>query len=59
MFRDPHTGALVADVLLLVDTGADVTLLPHIAVEQHGIPLLAAQSYELMGFDGSKSCPPS
>jgi predicted aspartyl protease len=56
--RNPNTGALVAAVLLLVDTGADVTLLPRIAVEQLGVPLLADQSYELMGFDGSKSFAP-
>ena len=53
--RDPHSRATVSDVLLLVDTGADVTLLPRTAVEQLGVPLLTAQQYELMGFDGSKS----
>ena len=56
--RDPHSGATVPDVLLLVDTGADVTLLPQIAVESLGVPLLAGQQYELMGFDGSKSFAP-
>ena len=56
--RDPQTGATVADVLLLLDTGADVTLLPRRAVEQFGVPLLAGQHYELMGFDGSKSFAP-
>ena len=55
MLRNPHSGATVSDVLLLVDTGADVTLLPLTAVEQLGVPLLAGQRYELMGFDGSKS----
>ena len=53
--RNPHRGATVSDVLLLLDTGADVTLLPHTAVEQLGVPLLAGQRYELMGLDGSKS----
>jgi hypothetical protein len=32
-----------------LDTGADVTLLPRIAVEQLGVPLLAGQQYELTG----------
>jgi len=41
-----------------MDTGSDVTLLPRIAVERLGVPLLANQSYELMGFDGSKSFAP-
>jgi predicted aspartyl protease len=56
--RNPHSGVLIPDVLLLVDTGADVTLLPRLAVEGLGVPLLANQSYELMGFDGSKSFAP-
>ena len=56
--HDPHSGARVPDVLLLMDTGSDVTLLPRIAVERLGVPLLANQSYELMGFDGSKSFAP-
>lgn len=56
--RNPHTGELATDVLLLVDTGADITLLPRLAVEQLGVPLLTNQRYELMGFDGSKSFAP-
>jgi len=56
--RNLHSGATVSDVLLLLDTGADVTLLPRTAVEQLGVPLLAGQRYELMGFDGSKSFAP-
>lgn len=58
MLRNPHSGATVSDVLLLLDTGADITLLPRTAVEQLGVPLLADQRYELMGFDGSKSFAP-
>jgi predicted aspartyl protease len=56
--RNPHSRATVSDVLLLVDTGADITLLPRTAVEPLGVPLLAGQQYELMGFDGSKSFAP-
>jgi predicted aspartyl protease len=56
--RNPHNGATVSNVLLLLDTGADVTLLPRMAVERLGVPLLANQRYELMGFDGSKSFAP-
>jgi hypothetical protein len=58
MLRNPHSGATVFDVLLLVDTGADITLLPRIAIEQLGVPLLAVQRYELMVFDGNKSFTP-
>jgi predicted aspartyl protease len=40
---------------LLVDTGADVTLLPLAAIEQLGVPLVADVKYELAAFDGTKS----
>ena len=56
--RHLHNGATVSDVPLLLDTGADVTLLPRTAVERLGVPLLADQQYELMGFDGSTSFAP-
>jgi hypothetical protein len=46
--RNPHSGATVSDVLLLLDTGADVTLLPRTAVEQLGVPLLAGQQLYAM-----------
>ena len=56
--RNQQTGATVPDVLLLVDTGADITLLPRAAVERSGVPLPVGQQYELMGFDGSRSFAP-
>jgi hypothetical protein len=56
--RNAHSGAIVSDVLLLVDTGADITLLLRTAVEPLGVSLLAGHQYELMGFDGSKSFAP-
>jgi len=40
---------------LLLDTGADATLLPRAAVERLGLSPLAGQRYELLAFDGSKS----
>jgi predicted aspartyl protease len=55
VLRHPHSGATLSDVSVLLDTGADVTLLPRTVVEQLGVPLLPDQRYELMGFDGSKS----
>src|SRR2546421_4236132 len=58
ILRNPHTAATVSDVLLLLDTGADITLLPRMMVERLGVPLVADQRYELMGFDGSKSFAP-
>ena len=35
--RNPATGVLLSDVPMLIDTGADVTVLPASAVEQLGI----------------------
>ena len=53
--RNPETGASTADVLLLIDSGADVTLLPAAVVEALGISVRANTGYELKGFDGSHS----
>lgn len=58
VLRNPHSEATVSDVPMLLDTGADVTLLPRTAVERLGVPLLPDQRYELMSFDGSKSFAP-
>jgi len=54
----PSTGVTVADVVLLVDSGADVTLLPRQAVERLGIGLATGRGYEISGFDGTKSFVP-
>jgi len=56
--RSQDGGAIVHAVVMLVDTGSDVTLLPHVAVDRLGVLLLAGQSYELVGFDGSRSFAP-
>ena len=56
--RNVHSGEMVADVPLLLDTGADVTLLPRSTVEQLGVQLAAGQRYELMGFNGSMNSAP-
>jgi predicted aspartyl protease len=52
--RNPQNGAIIPDVLLLIDTGADVTLLPLRAVNAAGIEQTGA-SYELLAFDGRSS----
>ena len=49
--RNPQSGTIIPDVLLLIDTGADVTLLPLVAVNAAGIEQTGA-SYELLAFDG-------
>ncbi len=45
---------IVSDVLLLIDTGADVTLIPRGAIEQLGVTPNKTQ-YELAGFDGQRT----
>ena len=53
--RHPEREAQVSGVPLLIDTGADVSLLPRAAVERLGIGVEAGRRYELIGFDGSRS----
>src|SRR5436190_20823282 len=53
--RNPATGGVWANVPMLLDTGADVTLLPRECVNQLQIPIDATQVYELIGFDGARS----
>lgn len=45
----------IADVALLIDTGADITLLPRSAVERLGVTSQSGMQYELVGFDGTRS----
>ena len=52
---NPATGRVWANVPMLLDTGADVTLLPQECVNQLQIPIDPSQTYELMGFDGRRS----
>ena len=49
------SGATVPDVLLLLDTGADTTLLRRSAIARLGINPDPALQYELIGFDGARS----
>jgi hypothetical protein len=53
--RNPHTAATVNDVPMLLDSGADATLLPRTFVDRIGVAAEPNEGYELMGFDGSIS----
>ena len=53
--RNPRNDDVVANVPMLLDSGADVTLLPSAFVNQLGIAPEADTIYELMGFDGNVS----
>ncbi len=57
--RHPESRRSISDQVLLMDTGADVTLLPRLAVERIGVQPLTDPPYELMGFDGSRSVAPA
>jgi hypothetical protein len=51
--RNPDSGVTFDDVLFLIDSGADVTLLPESVVKSLGVQTSGA--YELTGFDGTRS----
>jgi predicted aspartyl protease len=50
--RHPTTGASVSDVPMLIDTGADVTLLPKSYLDELGIETDDGETYEVQGFGG-------
>ena len=53
--RAPDNSAAVDNVLMLIDCGSDVTLLPKSFVEQLGSETDTETAYELAGFDGNTS----
>lgn len=53
--RHPKNTNIVSDVPILLDSGADVTLIPAASVNQLDLLADADEIYELMGFDGSTS----
>jgi hypothetical protein len=53
--RNPESGATRTDVPMLLDTDADVTLLPRTPVEELGISVSSESRYELVGFEGQAS----
>jgi hypothetical protein len=46
---------VVTDVPMLIDSGADVTLVPQKSIAQLGVAVDSNTTYEVMGFDGRKS----
>lgn len=53
--RALNNGKAVTDVPMLIDSGADVTLIPETVVNELRLDLDLNVSYELSGFDGHKS----
>jgi hypothetical protein len=55
ILRDPDNGAVWSNVPMLLDSGADVTLIPQTAVRELGVAVVPDRRYELVGFDGHVS----
>ena len=53
--HDPATGRTYPDVLMLLDSGADATVLPQSAVNALGVAADSDLGYEVEGFDESIS----
>ena len=50
--RNPQNGNVITNVPLLIDTGADATLLPLSAVRQLGVEIEVDSEFEVQVFDG-------
>jgi hypothetical protein len=50
--RDPESAKHLSDVPMLLDSGADVTLIPGVVLEKLNISNIPDVQYELVGFDG-------
>jgi hypothetical protein len=55
ILRNPQNSNSLSDVPMLLDSGADVTLIPSTSANQIGLTADVDSIYELMGFDGSTS----
>jgi hypothetical protein len=53
--RTSSDGNAVRDVPMLIDSGADVTLVPQQSIDLLGATVDSDAAYEIMGFDGRKS----
>lgn len=53
--RTSGDGNIVPDVPMLIDSGADVTLVPQQSIDLLGATVAPDAAYEIMGFDGRKS----
>ena len=57
--RSPVSGESVANVTMLIDTGADVSLLPRPPIAELIDSTPGDVQYELEGFDGTRSLAPA
>ena len=54
-FRNPESGLESRTCRLLIDTGADLTLVPISALEEIEVSPDPGRTFQLQGFDGSRS----
>jgi hypothetical protein len=54
-FRDLSGASEAGDVRMLIDTGADATVLPEHVVRQLGLYREDDENYELLGFGGART----
>ena len=52
ILRDPSSAALLNDIPMLLDYGADVSVIPQSALDSLGASSSFDEGVELMGFDG-------
>ncbi|MFQ5630139.1 MAG: retropepsin-like aspartic protease [bacterium] len=55
VIRHPTSRKALSEINVLLDSGADATLIPQDAVNKLGVDFISGKSYELRGFDGSPS----
>lgn len=53
--RNPDSRGTLSNVPMLLDSGADVTLIPQTSASELGLAVARNEVYELIAFDGSKS----
>lgn len=51
--RNINTDKIWSDVPMLMDSGADITLVPQAAVEMLNLSVDSEDTHELMGYDGT------
>ncbi|MCL2640076.1 MAG: retropepsin-like domain-containing protein [Phycisphaerales bacterium] len=59
ILRDRASGTSASGILMLIDTGADISLVPRTVVDKLGITVNNDLSYELIGFDGRRTNSPA
>jgi Retroviral aspartyl protease len=53
--RDPGNSNIATNVVMLIDSGADITLVPQTSIDELDSSVDPQDSYELKGFDGQRS----